>query len=293
MTKNILSTILAVSLLGAWGTAGARAAPSIESRMEEFTVLRGGVPLVLRVQSPPPERLAKRPWLLIFLSADRQSSMPDGRYGAPGRLALEQGHRVASFDLPAHGDRVGPQGGGIAGLAALVAAGGKPFDALVADGRAVIDECLRRGLAEEGRIVAAGVSRGGYSALLLTAEDERISAVAAFAPATDWRRITEFASIKDQPATAALALENVAPKLAGRRVYVAIGNHDDRVGTDTCTRFVLRLLEIETQHGLKKSGVRYLVVDDSPGHALAAKWRTEGIAFLFQSTAALAGGKMP
>ena len=255
--------------------------------------MREGAPLAVRVQSPPLDRLAKRPMLLLFLSADRQSSMPDGRYGSPGRLFLEQGHRVVSFDLPAHGERVDKHGSSIAGLAALVAAGKKPFDVLVADGRAVIDECLRRGLAEKGGVVVAGVSRGGYCALRLAAADERISAVAALAPVTDWRAVTEFAAIKDRPETAALTLAHFAPQLAGRRVYVAIGNYDLRVGTDACTRFVLALLEAEQAQEVKKSSLRYLVMDDSPGHALAAKWRTEGISFLLQTPRALDGGQMP
>lgn len=264
-----------------------------EPNVEEFTILRDGVPLAVRVQSPPPERLARQPMLLVYLSADRASSMPDGRYGAPGKAFLEQGHRIVSFDLPAHGDRVDAHGSGIAGLAALVAAGKKPFDLLVADGRAVIDECLRRGLAETGRIVAAGVSRGGYSALRLAAADERIVAVAAFAPPADWREITEFAAQKDRPEAAALALENFAPQLAGRRIYIAVGNHDSRVGTDVCTRFVAAISREERRQGLEKSGLRYLVVDDSPGHALAAKWRAEGIQFLMNVPAGSIGEKMP
>ncbi len=264
-----------------------------KANFEEFVISREGTPLTVRVQSPPPGRLAATPLLLIYLSADRASSMPDGRYGAPGRAFLEQGHRVVSFDLPAHGDRVDSHGSGIAGLAALVAAGQKPFDVLVADGRAVIDECLRRGFAEKGRIVAAGVSRGGYCALRLAAADERISAVAAFAPATDWGAITEFAAQKDQPAVVALALANFAPQLAGRRLYVAIGNHDFRAGTDACTRFVLAITEEERRRGVEKSGLRYLLVDDSVGHALATKWRSEGIQFLLKEPEAVDGGKMP
>lgn len=255
--------------------------------------MREGAPLAVRVQSPPPDRLAKRPMLLLFLSADRQSSMPDGRYGSPGRLFLEQGHRVVSFDLPAHGERVDKHGSSIAGLAALVAAGEKPFDVLVADGRAVIDECLRRGLAEKGGVVVAGVSRGGYCALRLAAADERISAVAALAPVTDWRAVTEFAAIKDRPETAALTLAHFAPQLAGRRVYVAIGNFDLRVSTDACTRFVLALLKAELAQEVKRSSLRYLVMDDSPGHALATKWRTEGISYLLRTQQELDGGQMP
>jgi len=262
--------------VASFGAAGLEAAGAVE----EFTVHCEGGALVVSVQSPPADRLAAEPLLLLFFSADRMSSLPDGRYGAPGRLFIEQGHRVASFDLPAHGERVDRHGSGISGLAARVAAGEKPFDLFVAEGRAVIDACIRRGLAGEGRVVVAGVSRGGYCALRLAAADTRVAAVAALAPATDWAEVTEFTAWKHDPAVMALALPRFADQLAGRRIYVAIGNHDLRTGTDACTRFVLAVAEAERRQGLNRSGMRYLIVDDSPGHGLAARWREEGMRFL-------------
>jgi pimeloyl-ACP methyl ester carboxylesterase len=261
--------------------------------VEEFAVRSGPTSLAVRMMSPPANSLAPQPMLLLYFSADRAASLPDGRYGAPGRIFLEAGHRVASIDLPAHGDRVDGLGGGIAGLAARVAAGRDPFDEFVADGRAVIDECLRRGLAEAGRVVVAGVSRGGYFALRLAAADERIAAVAAFAPVTDWRVVTEFHALKESLVLAALALENFAGQLAGRRIYVAIGNHDLRTGSDACTRFVLALMEVERRLGAGRSGLRFHLVDDSPGHALAARWRDEGVKFLLEGEAAAPAPPMP
>ncbi len=58
-------------------------------------------------------------------------------------------------------------------------------------------------------------------------------------------------------------------------------------------RFVLSLAEAERRLGLEKSSFRYLVVDDSKEHALAARWRVEGIQFLLQTTQILDGGSMP
>ncbi len=268
-----------------------RAAAPPEPARQEVAVARDGG--TLRVGVRTPTRLAERPLLLLFFAADRAASLPDGRYGGPGRMFLDHGHRVASFDLPAHGERVDRRGSGIAGLAARVAAGEDPFAEFVADGRAVIDECLRRGWAEEGRIVVAGVSRGGYAALRLAAEDARVAAVAAFSPVTDWRVLAEFAPLAERPETAALDLARLAPRLAGRRVFVAIGNRDARVGTEACVRFVQALTEAEGRSGTEGSGLRFLVVDDSTGHALAARWREQGIAFLLDAPAPAATERMP
>lgn len=277
-----------VSLVAASAETGAVGMP-----VEEFAVRSGDSSLAVRLAAPVAGALAAQPLLLLYFSTDRTASLPEGRYGAAGRIFLEHGHRVASFDLPAHGERLDGKVGGIAGLAHRVAAGQDPFAEFVHDGRAVIDECIRRGLAEAGRVVVAGVSRGGYFALRLAAADRRIAAVAAFAPVTDWRVVNEFNALKDSPVLAALALENFSGQLAGRRIYLAIGNHDLRTGSDVCTRFVLALMEAERRRGVGRSAVRFHLVDDSRGHALAAKWREEGVMFLLENQTVTQAPPMP
>lgn len=258
---------------------------------EEFPINRpyGKLAVAMQTSAQP----AEDPLVLLIFSTDRKSSLVDGRYGAIVRPFLDQGHRVVSFDLPAHGDRIDEHGSGIVGLYASVAAGKKPFDLFVEDGKAVIDELIRRGLAKPGRIVTCGVSRGGYCALRLAAADDRISAVCALAPATDWGVVTEFTQSKDTSGVKDLALTNFADKLAGRRIYVAIGNADSRAGTDACTRFVLSVNKAEKQRRLKTSGLRYLVVDDSVDHSLNSRWRKEGIQFLLNSPPAANKENLP
>ncbi|MCX6910074.1 MAG: hypothetical protein NTY01_18805 [Verrucomicrobia bacterium] len=81
---------------------------------------------------------------------------------------------------------------------------------------------------------------------------------------------------------AALALENCAAQLAGRPVYLAIGNRDNRVGTECCVRFALRLFEEERRLEPGRFRVRLQVVDDSPGHSLDVRWRRAGGEFLVE-----------
>ncbi len=249
---------------------------------EEFTIDRPYGKLTVEMQTAAGKPPASDPLVLLNFSADRKSSMVDGKYGGIVRPFLEQGHRVVSFDLPAHGDRVDQLGSSIAGMAANVVAGKKPFDVFVEDGQAVIDELIKRGLAKPGRIVVCGVSRAGYCALRLAAADDRIAATAALSPVTDWRDLKEFAASKNLPEVEKLALTNFASKLVGKRFYVAIGNADSRVGTDACTRFILSVNEAEKARGLKTSAVRYLMVDDSVDHTLNTRWRQEGIQFLLK-----------
>jgi len=269
-------------------TAATSTCADIETTSEEFTIDRPHGKLTVAMQTAAGKPLADDPLVLLNFTADRKSSMVDGKYGSIVRPFLEQGHRVVSFDLPAHGDRIDELGSGIAGMAASVVAGQKPFEAFVEDGKAVIDSLIKRGLAKSGRIVVCGVSRAGYCALRLAAADDRIAATSALSPVTDWAVLKEFTQSQNLPEVKALALTNFAEKLAGKRFYVAIGNADSRVGTDACTQFILSVNDAEKARSLKTSSVRYLMVDDSVDHSLNTRWRQEGIQFLLKPPVAAA-----
>jgi hypothetical protein len=158
-------------------------------------------------------------------------------------------------------------------------AGEDPFQQFVADGSAVIHACLQRGLGAPGRIVACGVSRAGYCALRLAAADRCIVGVAGLAPVIDWRALSEFTAVRHEPVVAALALEHWASELAGRGLYLAIGNRDARVGSHHTLRFVQQLYAAEQVLSLERSAWELHVVD-SPGHSLADKWRLAGARYL-------------
>lgn len=248
----------------------------------DFLVERGAEKVAVRLFSPPDDRLAPQPLLLLNFATDRQTSLTGASYATPVQAFLKAGHRVASFDLPAHGDRVDARGSGIDGMCARFLDGDDPFQQFVDDGRAVIDRLIERGEATANRIVVAGTSRAGYCSLRLAAADRRVAAVAAYAPVTDWRVLREFAAVRERESVAGLALEHFAQPLAGRPIYVAIGNHDLRVGTDSCTRFVLHLTQSEgNEQG--QSRLQFLIVDDSEGHSLDNRWRERGAQFLLDA----------
>ena len=111
------------------------------------------------------------------------------------------------------------------------------------------------------------------------AADPRITGVAGLAPVTDWRVLTEFATVRDQPEVAALTLDHWAESLANRAVFLTMGNHDTRVSTACCVRFGLRLFEAQEAGQAGKSANQLHIVDSS-GHALDDKWRAAGAEFL-------------
>lgn len=234
---------------------------------------------VLPVRLGEPEHLSEEPALLLNFGADRITNLETHACDIPVRAFLAAGHRVASFDLPCHGERkmaAWPQE--IEGFCENFVAGTDVFADFVDEGKAVIDRLIQDGLAKPGRIFISGTSRGGYCAFRLGAADTRITAIAGYAPVTDWRALNEFETIKNQSKVAELSLVEYAQTLAGRPIWFAIGNCDNRVGTDCALRFAEALVKFESRKQLS-SRLRFHVTSDI-GHTLSDFWRQKGAEFL-------------
>ena len=253
-------------------------------KITEIVIETPDGPLTCSLAAPdctPSGAPSAKPALLLTFGMTRQSALIEDPHHLPAQIFTEAGHHALSFDLPNHGERIDDFGEGIGGMCAAYIAGCDPFARFVTDGRAIIDACRRLGIPGSERVVACGVSRAAYCALRLAAADRRILGAAGLAPVTDWRALTEFASVRDRPDVAALALDHWAADLAGRAVFLAIGSADGRVGSDACARLALRVLEEEARRGVPASLVELHIVP-SEGHSLSSDWRSAGGRFLLQ-----------
>lgn len=251
--------------------------PSTQHHIEEFTVRAGQRLIIARLVTP--ERLSERPGLLLTFATDRETSLDVEPYCLAARVFLHQGHRALSIDLPNHGTRVDAYGAGITGLRNAFVDGQDRFAMFVEEAIAAIDWCVDYDVAVPGRIGTCGTSRGGYFALRLLATDPRVIAGAGFAPVTDWRDLSEFAADRERADVAALRLSCFADALAGKAVFFAIGNHDERVNTASCCRLYLDLLESNVRLGFGPQYVDFYCTDDA-GHSMGNDWYRLGAEFL-------------
>lgn len=261
-----------------------RPARSDDVVSEEFTVNVGGRKLVPRLVSPRKDRLARKPLLLLNLCADRETALTVEPYCLGVQLFLARGHRALSFDLPNHGQRVDQYGEGIQGWRNAWIQGEDRFRQFVEEASAVVARCLERGLAEPGRVVVYGISRGGYLALRLLAADPRVAAAAAVGPVTDWRELTEFATEKAREDLAGVRLARYAEALVGKRIFMVIGDSDQRVSTRSCCRFFLELVEANVRHGVAVAPIEFHCAPMSePGHTVDDVWRVRAAEFLLRT----------
>ena len=229
-----------------------------------------------------PHRLADHPALLLSFAGDRLTSLTVEPYCLAAMAFLAKGHRVMSIDLPNHGDRVDAFGEGITGFRNAFIAGTDPFALFVADGKAATDTAIALGIAEPGRIVVCGTSRGGYMALRLLAAEARIVAGAGFAPVTDWRDLNEFAADREQADVADLSLSRFADAFRDKAVFLAIGNHDERVNTARCTRFYLDVYQDRISAEKDGRDIDFYCTTDA-GHTCSREWYFRGANFLLMN----------
>lgn len=217
--------------------------------------------------------------ILIALSGTIDTTLGKPYFRQCGNELAEHGYLCLSVDLPCHGKRTtAGQPSGLGGWSFRAAKGEDfiaEFNARLAK---VLDHLIKTGVADPQEIAACGTSRGGFLAMQFAAHDERVKCVAAFAPVTDLAALSEFRGIAKEPIVEKLSLSSRAAALAGRPVWIVIGDRDDRVGTDKAIAFARRLSAVSREKGVS-SRVELQVRSEPRGHttppgssARAAEW---------------------
>jgi len=110
------------------------------------------------------------------------------------------------------------------------------------------------------------------------AADPRIRCGVSFAPVTELTILSEFKGLENHELTQAIALHNVADQLAGRPLWMCIGNQDDRVGTDELIAFSRKVVAASYAQG--KPAPIELHIMHTEGHRIHATAHTEAEAWL-------------
>lgn len=239
---------------------------------EERPVSACGLRATVQLRSP--DSAARRPALLIYLAMDRHTNLDVPPYRILPDEFLAAGHRVASFDLPNHGELVDRYGESLTGIAAAMADGVDVFGRVAELGRSTIQSCTAD-MAKDTPVFVAGTSRGGLSALHVMAAIPSVRAAAAFAPVTELAALHEFAHLASSPLLRRSCAISLVDRLAGRPLFVTIGRDDERVGTENCLAFC-RALRAAGSEGL------VLTVTDEPGHTVPEDCYRRGAAFFRQ-----------
>ncbi len=216
---------------------------------------------------------------LVLLAADRETTLTDPNFCRGARkLRDEAGFLVVGIDMPAHGDDVRPgEKSGLPGWAQRIGRQEDVVAPFVQRVKTVIDHLIRTGRSDPGRIALFGISRGGFMSLQVMAADPRIAAAITLSPVTDLAALSEFTGMESNHLVRSTALVLLAPALAGRPVWISIGNRDRRVDTDRCIAFT-RAVVAATPADMKLVPLNLLVLptdnhrQTEQAHEQAAAW---------------------
>jgi dienelactone hydrolase len=207
---------------------------------------------------------------LFILSGALEESLGQAYYRQSGNRLAERGYLCVSIDLPCHGQeqREG-EPAALNGWRYRCEHGSDFVAELTTRLGRVLDHLIAKGWTDPARIAACGTSRGGYSALQFAAADERVKCVAAFAPLTELAAIREFKGAEHLPLVQKLAIHERAGDLAGRGVWLVIGDRDERVGTDHTIRLARRI-SAESLRQKRDGRVELHVYAEPRGHSTPA-----------------------
>ena len=146
--------------------------------------------------------------------------------------------------------------------------------------RTVLDFLVKEESADPKRVAVYGTSRGGFLAFHFAASEPRVKAAAAISPVTKLLVLREFHGTSRLEKVKQLDLMRLAPKLAGRAIWLSIGNKDDRVNTDDAIAFTRALVAATARPGKPETIVPVdLLVGPTAGHTkieradeLLAEW---------------------
>ncbi|MES2694691.1 MAG: alpha/beta fold hydrolase [Verrucomicrobiota bacterium] len=183
---------------------------------------------------------APAPTVLVF-AMDRKTSLQNPSFARGSWMLRSAGFFCVSLDMPAHGDDARKGEEGLKGWSVRLERGENfvaPFTQRVTS---ILDYLIREGYSQPQKIAVIGISRGGFIALHTMAADPRVTVVAALAPVTELNAVREFTSPSLRKITESLSVGHLIPRLAGRPLWVLIGNRDERVGTAPCVDFMKAL----------------------------------------------------
>ena len=208
------------------------------------------------------------PTLFVF-SGSLEDSLTHPIYSQCCSILRKKGFVCVSLDLPCHGQDVrtgDPEG--LKGWSHRIRQGEDIMVDLVSRSSAVLDDLISRGVSTPDCILASGTSRGGFSAIHFAIGDDRVHSVAALSPVTDPRVLQEFSDLQENGLAQSLSLVEQVRKLAGKNLWLVIGNQDERVSTRKAVELALEVSLAASRNRIR-SGVE-LHVEPAEGHRVPA-----------------------
>jgi predicted esterase len=190
---------------------------------------------------------------LFYFALSAEDSLLQDPYNQLIQFLPEETLRIFSLTLPFHEPPLKPQ----KALSHWAESFEKGEDVLTP----FIDEVencvsyLKKNHLLTNQTAVAGLSRGALIAVLIASKMALFRHLLLFAPLTDLTYAKEFSSLSQNPSLEKYQSVNYAKDLFDRNIFATIGNHDQRVSTENCFRFISAVTDIAIKEGLRSPQV--------------------------------------
>ena len=203
-------------------------------------------------------------------------------YTTTGRKLAGQGWLYVTLDPPCHGiDQKKGEPRTLSGWAHRVKKGQDLMKPFVSRCRDVLDWLVAKGYTDPKRVAVGGTSRGGLCALHFMAAEPRVKAMVGISPVTNVLALREFSGVKRTQVKKCNAA-GLANQLAGRAIWISIGNDDKRVSTDDCIATTRRFVAAARKKYPNANAPIELVIAPSKGHTNIDRAYERGAAFVLK-----------
>ncbi len=206
---------------------------------------------------------------LLVLAHGIEDMQREPVYTEIAGLLSQQGWLSVVIDPPCHGEDVRPgEPAQLQGWRHRLEHDDEFVAAFNAKVRDVLDALVKDKVTDPERVAACGISRGAFLAFHLAAAEPRIKAVAGISPVTNLLALREFADTSQRKKFEQLDVRRLAPKLAGRAVWLSIGNNDTRVNTDDAIAFTREVVRATARPDMPDGVIPVeLLVAPTAGHS--------------------------
>lgn len=205
--------------------------------------LPSGLRFGLSKEKPP----SPAPTLFIFAQSI-EANLSKDEFFEVGRIVEQRGYICASLDVPCHGsDKREGEPVGLDGWRFRIENGENPFERFASQSSQVLDYLIEQEYSDPANIAVCGSSRGGFAAAHFAAKDQRVRSIIAMSPVTKLSALREFNGLEDHALTNSTSLIHLSEELAGRSLWLIIGNRDSRVSTDFSVEFAESVVQTSSK----------------------------------------------
>lgn len=214
---------------------------------------------------------------LFYFSLSAEESLSLYPFNEPVTYLKNSPLRIFSMTIPGHEGTVSKEKA-IETWAQQVRDGIDPLSPFITKICYVLDQLMNKNILIKGKIILAGLSRGGYIATLVAARHSLCNVVLGFAPITELKAAREFQELQDHPLLESLSLQSHLESLIHKKIRYYIGNRDTRVGTKHAFELISALATLSHEKR-GKQGSFELIIGNSigfMGHGTSSEVFKEG-----------------